>query len=305
MKIIFKQIILKVVKSIFGPLLKMLLRIRMGRELFFLSMPKNQLLIAHTNEGIDLLVNTSDLMIGLTTFIEQKSYDANHLITALALIGSSKSILIDVGANIGTIGIFGISKGYFKKCIAFEPEPKNFKLLRSNVFLNNLSEKFELRNEALSNQKDEKLNFELSENNHGDHRALPQQLSGQLNEVKGNVIKVDVNTLDSALEMYELDECLLFIDSQGFEGHILSGAKNLIQKSVPIVMEFWPCQLSSTEGLGLLYEALSESSYTSMWDLSNPAVKIKFSIENLKKIELKYELNGDYTDLVLVNEHIV
>jgi hypothetical protein len=105
--------------------------------------------------------------------------------------------------------------------------------------------------------------------------------------------------------MHELDECLLFIDTQGFEGYVLSGAKNLIQKSVPIVMEFWPYGLNRAEGLDLLYETLSESSYTSMWDLSNPVVKIKFSIENLKKIELKYGLNGSYTDLLLVNEHIV
>jgi FkbM family methyltransferase len=277
----------------------------MGRELFFVSMPKNELVIAHTNEGIDYLLNTSDQMIGLGTYRDQKSYDANSLISALAIIGSSKSILIDVGANIGTIGIFGISKGHFKKCIAFEPDPKNFKLLRSNVFINDLIEKFELRNEALSNQKNEKVNFELSENNYGDHRVRLVELPGHFNEENRDVIKVDVNTLDSALEMHELDECLLFIDTQGFEGYVLSGAKNLIQKSVPIVMEFWPYGLNRAEGLDLLYETLSESSYTSMWDLSNPVVKIKFSIENLKKIELKYGLNGSYTDLLLVNEHIV
>ena len=91
-------------------------------------------------------MNTSDKLIGKRVSVNNRSYDAYHLTNALAHRPGRKTLLLDVGANIGTIGILGILNGYFEKCIAFEPEPNNFKLLRLNVLLNGLDEIFELRN---------------------------------------------------------------------------------------------------------------------------------------------------------------
>ena len=84
------------------------------------------------------------------------------------------------------------------------------------------------------------LYFELSEMNYGDHRVQLQKVPVLANEDNRKVISVNANTLDSALDGYETDECVLFMDTQGFEGHGLNGAKNLIKKSVPIVSAFWP-----------------------------------------------------------------
>lgn len=300
-----KMIICKLVYFSFRPLIKAFLTLRVGRDILFESMPKNELIIAKTNENLSYLVNTSDKVIGKSVYRDRKSFDAHHLTDAFALIPSHKSILLDVGANIGTIGILGISKGYFKKCIAFEPEPNNFKLLTLNVLLNELGEKFELRNEGLSNKKTGTLDFELSEENYGDHRAHIKKTPGRYNESSRKIISVAVSTLDSEIDCRDLDECILFMDTQGFEGHVLSGAIKLIQKSVPIVTEFWPYGLNRANGLSLFYDALSNSQYTAMWDLRNPSLKIKFNIDELKKIASELGMEGKHTDLLFINERKV
>jgi FkbM family methyltransferase len=297
-----KTIVLKSITLLFGGFAKLFLNSRLGREVLFSVIPKNQLLLAKTNENLYYIVNSSDKGIGKSVFRDQKSFDAHHLTNAINLIPDDKSILLDVGANIGTIGVLGVSKGYFKKCIAFEPEPHNFKLLHYNVLLNGLEDKFKLINQALSNETNGTLEFELSEVNYGDHRIRNKNTSGNYNEGDRKVISVPLNTLDSALIDENLDECVLFMDTQGFEGHILSGAKKLIQNNVPVVTEFWPYGLNRTNGLSLFYDVLSRSEYTSMWDLRKPQIKLKFSIDELKKIASGLGEDGDFTDLVFVKE---
>jgi len=283
------------------PLVKLLFQTRIGRDFLYCTLPKNKLVIAETNEGLHYVVNTQDNEIGRVIFRDRKSFDSQVLTEALNLIGKDKSIIIDVGANVGTIGIFGVSQGFFKRCIAFEPEPNNFKLLRTNVSLNGLSKKFELRNEALSNKADVVLNIELSEDNFGDHRVQIQKTSGLYGEEKRKVISVNVNTLDHALEDYDLSKCFLFMDTQGYEGYVLSGALRLIDAGVPIVTEFWPYGLKRSNGLDMFYTALSSSKYTTMWDLRYPFKKLKFSIDQIKNIALDLREDGDSTDLVFSN----
>ena len=49
------------------------------------------------------------------------------------------------------------------------------------------------------------------------------------------------------------------MDTQGFEGHVLAGARKLIANNVPIVTEFCPYLLNRTNGLNRFYNELSNS----------------------------------------------
>jgi FkbM family methyltransferase len=300
-KKVTKDLIKKVVMLILTFFARPFINTRIGREAFFQATPSKQLLLAHTTDDIYYIVNSSDKVIGRSVY-SYKDSDAQNLTDALNLISSPKSILLDVGANIGTIGIFGVSRGYFDKCIAFEPEPHNFKILTHNVHLNGLNDKFDLRNEALSSEAVGTLDFELSEENYGDHRIRIKTTSGIYNEANRKVISVAVNTLDRALENVNLDECMLFMDTQGYEGHVLSGANQLIQMGVPVVAEFWPYALKRSGGLELFYNVLSNSGYTSIWDLENPAKKLQFSINELKVIASRIGDGGGFTDLLFMKE---
>jgi len=293
----FKMIVKKPILYLLGQLT----RTKKGRSLFFTSLPKNELLIANTNEGLHYVVNSSDDIIGRSIFRDKISFDSNNLLLALKLIGSSRSILIDIGANIGTIGILAMSKDLFAKCLAFEPEPNNFKMLSANVVLNGLSEKFELHNEALSNELTESLSFELSKNNYGDHRVRVTDREGLHAEHKRDTINVNVNTLDNACSSINPDDCVIFLDAQGFEGHILSGAKSFVGASVPIVTEFWPYGLLRSDGLDMFYSIMDLANYTSMYDLRQPEKKLIFSIDGIRNIA--NELGTDGTaNLVFIRQ---
>ncbi len=281
--------------------LRQLILTRKGRSLFFSSLPKNELLIAKTNEGLHYVVNSSDCNIGRSVFRDKISFDSNNLLLALKLIGSSRSILIDIGANIGTVSILAISKELFTKCLAFEPEPNNFKILNANVVLNGLSEKFELHNVALSNKLTESLCFELSKNNYGDHRVRVTDRQGLHAEHKRDTIKVKVNTLDNACSSINPDDCVIFMDAQGFEGHILSGAKNLVDAGVPIVTEFWPYGLLRSDGLDMFYSIMELANYTAMYDLRQPEKKLIFNIDRIRNIAKELGEDGA-ADLVFIRQ---
>ena len=294
-------------KLLLDQVIKFILNTKFGRNSFYSKYPKNQLLIANTSEGINYIVNSLDKVIGGETFVKRKSFDSQKLIIAKSICGNKKSLILDVGANIGTIGIFGISQGLFKKCISFEPDPHNFMLLQANVLINGLNKKFELNNVALSDKNINHLEFELSKDNFGDHRVKVKEKNGLYNEESRQVIRVKTSTIDSFFNGYDLSEAFLFMDTQGYEGHVLSGAKNLIEACVPIMTEFWPYGLKRSNGIEMFYEVLSNSDYNVLIDLSLPEKKHKFSIDLLRKIEL--ELVGKdprrYTDLMIYKEEEV
>ena len=54
--------------------------------------------------------------------------------------------------------------------------------------------------------------------------------------------------------------------------------------------------------LELFYEVLSNSDYTAMWDLKKPGVKMKFSIDEMRKIAFNLGEKGNFTDLLFINE---
>ena len=90
------------------------------------------------------------------------------------------------------------------------------------------------------------------------------------------------------------------MDTQGFEGHILSGATKLIQYKVPIVTEFWPYGLRKANCLDKFYESLANSKYQNLYNLRFPTKRKEFSIDALK--EIAFEMGDDiniFTDLLI------
>ena len=275
---------------------------RFGRDVIFFSHPNDALMVATTEEGLHYVVHAADQMIGRNVFCYQQSFDRQNLKSAVEILGKDKKILLDVGANIGTIGIFAVSQRLFSRCIAIEPDPKNFRLLRANVALNDVSECFDLHNCALSDSGNGTLDFELSEENFGDHRVRICEAAGRFEEQNRRVIRVEKQTLDALCQGVALDECVLFMDTQGHEGHVLAGALSLLRAGVPIVTEFWPYGLMRAEGLERFYKAIESGSYTGLYDLRYPDKRIEFSLRAIQHIADELQQSGRHTDLVLVRE---
>lgn len=288
----------KLLNFIFSPPLKFFLKNEIGRSILYNSFPKDTLILCNTTENIKYIVNSSDKVIGRGTFKSQNSFDSINLEKSLKILNLKKKVLLDVGANIGSIGIYGVKKNYFKKCLAFEPEPKNFRLLKLNVFINNLNDQFELYNTALNDGTEKKLLFNLSKDNYGDHHISHE--SNIYSKKDREEIVVPCNTLDNLCKDLEMNEIILFMDTQGYEGHILSGSKSLIAASIPIVTEFWPYGLTRSNGKEKFYNALENTNYKNLYDLRFPDKKIEFNIQALEKIASDLGKDKDiFTDLLI------
>jgi FkbM family methyltransferase len=278
-----------------------LVNTQFGRRLLYTAYPPNMFLVALTPRDV-YVVNTSDTTIGLDTFVEREAYDSPKLRSVIALLPPThtKQTLVDIGANIGTISVNAVANGLFERAIAFEPEPNNFRLLKANVALNNLDGRFVLHNAALSDNSEGTLEFELSADNHGDHRVRVAGDAGHFSEEKREVISVKSDILDNHSDEFDRNSTLIWIDTQGYEGLVFSGARAVIANRIPICMEFWPYALERAGGIERLVGVFRGSPYQTVIDLRNPGRQLPMSSETLRDIANGIGFDGEFTDLLVL-----
>jgi FkbM family methyltransferase len=170
-----------------------------------------------------------------------------HLRNKGVLAAECAGTVVDVGGYIGMSSTTFLLENIFTRSLAFEPSPVNFRLLQKNIVANELEASLLAFNTALSDQNGV-LNFELSENNYGDHRVRTATASdkGHFGEERRQVIAVPARRFDDFLtEHPEIDPNeirLIWMDIQGHEAKFLAGAREflLAHPQVPVMMEFWP-----------------------------------------------------------------
>ena len=160
--------------------------------------------------------------------------------------GFRPRLFVDIGANIGSHLLRGLRGGTFPNAVGVEMDPDNFRLLACNVTLNDCQGRVRLFNIALSDTAGPAV-MEVSGDNQGDHRVrlAVAGLSEAYGESRRATRPITTTTLD-ALE----SECgvafdnrdLIWIDTQGHEGHVLAGAERVVarERRPFVVIEFWP-----------------------------------------------------------------
>ncbi|MEO7505205.1 MAG: FkbM family methyltransferase [Sphingomicrobium sp.] len=209
------------------------------------------------------IVRTSDLLIGERLFITG-DYEFGKVMAALDLIGRIPALLIDVGANIGTVCIPAVNRGLFRSAVAIEPVPGNVALLRANVALNGLSDKIAIHQVACGASDGATVEMELSPTNHGDHRIRTTDAAGKYGEDQWPTMAVPLMSLDTLCPQADM---LIWMDTQGFEGFVLAGAKRILSERPPVVAEFWPYAMRRTGSLEAFIEATAH--YTKFTDLDS------------------------------------
>lgn len=297
MEKIFNKLAVKVLRRVFASLLKS----KKGRSIFYKAYPKNNLLVVNCKQEY-YIVNTSDSTIGFKTFVSKQAYDSPKLKLVISLLPEthSKTVLVDIGANIGSIGIHAVLQNHFSRAIAFEPEPHNFHLLKSNVSINGLDDKITLYNLALSNNPSDTLQFELSPDNHGDHRVHVSDNTGLFNEEKRTLISVNCDIMDNYTKDFDKNSALIWIDTQGYEGFVFSGASETISRQIPICMEFWPYGMKRSGCYEMLIDILANSSYEKVIDLSKPGTVHPCSRETFSHIADSLGFDGKFTDILII-----
>lgn len=290
---------IQLIEKVFSIPIKTLIYTKIGRKLLYITYPKNSFLIASTKEDLNYLLNTSDLVIGKSIFVNRNSFDSDLFVKAANLLKITKDFtLYDVGANIGTIGLFAVSKGFVKKCVSFEPDPLNFRLLKSNIEINDLSEYVVAYNIALSHKSDQILSFEKSKNNFGDHKVV----SGFNNSNEfytRDIINVKSKTLDQYSFLSDLSKSIVFVDAQGFETNILFGSKQFLEKSVPFVLSFCPYSLNKFNNYNDFVDYLIDFPYKYIIDLNSLDGTFSFGRESFLGLHDKIGTGGGHTDILI------
>jgi len=135
-------------------------------------------------------------------------------------------VFFDIGAHVGYYTLLASKLvGKEGKVYAFEPFPRNIKLLKKHIFINNISNTkiFEL---ALSNKIGQSF-FTSNECNSMNH----------LTDIAGpNSIEVYVSSLDYLFDRGKINKpSVIKIDVEGGEYEVLLGGKKLLIKSHPII----------------------------------------------------------------------
>lgn len=109
------------------------------REKFFRLRRKGEKFVLVRHEETWLLP-TSDSVISPQLCAEGE-FDLKKLVTAIQVLrGYRLTTIIDVGAHIGSICVPAVSRGWFARAIAIEPDPINFSLLKANLLLNGVGD---------------------------------------------------------------------------------------------------------------------------------------------------------------------
>jgi len=142
--------------------------------------------------------------------------------------------VFDLGANIGLFTLhFSKLVGNEGHVYAFEPDPELFKILQTNVKINELSNVSVLPL-AVSN-KSGIANFSLNPTQDGDNRLDSTSRTE-------NIIRVNTITLDGFCEKNNVKADFIKMDVQGSEPKVFQGMKKLIAENpnLKIITEFYP-----------------------------------------------------------------
>ncbi|HET7485898.1 MAG TPA: FkbM family methyltransferase [Solirubrobacterales bacterium] len=276
------------------------------RELFYRLAARFTPAIVVESHGLRYVMNTDDHGAGMTLFmgIDSDHRTLERVLGALQAAGVASPVgktLIDVGANVGTTSVAALGTFGFERAVCFEPLPRNRELLGLNLAYNGLEERSTIFEVALSDRAGEVV-FEIAPKNPSDGRVrVPGTDGGALGEEGWNTVEVPTATLDSFVESGEVDldsVGLLWIDAQGHEGQIVAGAKTLIAKRVPLVIEFWPYGLRRSGGLEELVNTISFT-YGKLLDLGKDPPEAPRPVADIARLADEYQ-GVTQTDLLLI-----
>ena len=202
-----------------------------------------------TVEGLSYVATSKDDYIIASMYINNKNFAADEmkifheLAKKYCNVDDSTGYFLDLGANIGTTGIYFTKKiAPNLKLLAFEPDAENFKLLHVNLILNDMYNKAIAVNYGLGETFDEMTMYRNLTNPGGN--GLFESEQNKLTET------IKIIPLDAFLAEYKIaaqEVKYIWIDTEGFEAQVLLGAKNLLmENAAPLFMEFNPMMWSKS-----------------------------------------------------------
>jgi len=202
----------------------------------------NSLLTINTKNGT-FVVDATDLEVS-AKLRNKGEYGIDEINRISKFIDNQSSILI-VGAHIGSLAI-PIAK-MCSEVVAIEANPNNFKLLQTNIEMNNMSN-ITTHNIAAS-EREEIIQFQLNTVNSGGSKRVPINNHYMYTYDNPEIIEVSAYSLDTYLTNNYFD--LVLIDIEGSEYFAMQGMTNILSKTKTLIVEFLPHHIINVAGVKL------------------------------------------------------
>jgi FkbM family methyltransferase len=145
-------------------------------------------------------------------------------------------VFLDIGADIGTycITVGNTFDESGLRMVAYEPTSSSFQLLKSNVELNKLENRIQLRDTALGNSQDPECDMATYVDETGSSTMHHASTRPHHTE------RVKLTTLDAESDFIKCQSksqaIVLKIDCEGAETEILAGGLRLLQNSTEVLL---------------------------------------------------------------------
>lgn len=278
-----------------------------GQEIFLrMNLAINQQLgnfVTCTVDGVSYVATSKDSVVMGSMYTTRKNYAEKTMKIFYSLakkyynVDDSAGYFLDLGANIGTTGIYFLKKFTPNlKLLAFEPDAENFKLLRTNLILNDLEDSATVVNCGLGEESSE---MTMYRNLFRPNTNTLFKRGEDMPTATIKIIALDDYLAENKIAAEEVK--YIWIDTEGFEAKILLGAKNLLaQNPVPIFTE---CNLGSWDETGAfepMMKLLAEN--YSHFVFAQGDTDILYPLEDLRKIKRPNNPQGMIGDIFLIRK---
>ena len=202
----------------------------------------NSLLTINTKNGT-FVVDATDLEVS-AKLRNKGEYGIDEINRISKFIDNQSSILI-VGAHIGSLAI-PIAK-MCSEVVAIEANPNNFKLLQTNIEMNNTSNI--ITHNIAASEREEIIQFQLNTVNSGGSKRVPINNHYMYTYDNPEIIDVSAYSLDTYLTNNYFD--LVLIDIEGSEYFAMQGMTNILSKTKTLIVEFLPHHIINVAGVRL------------------------------------------------------
>ena len=193
-----------------------------------------------------------------------------------SLSGLKHSSFIDVGANIGLISLYMLKNVQNTKIYAFEPSPHQYGLFKRTITENNISDKIELYDLALSDREGEFPFFAHTTGCPADG-FIDTGRGGSGKTILVKALPLDIWWKDKGKPKIDL----IKIDTEGAELLVLKGAKELLSECQPDI--FFEMQEINYKVYGYSYKDILSFFYDIGYLVYNE-LGIELNFENATKL---------------------
>lgn len=212
---------------------------RRGRKLLLDAMPDNV---------TEMTIELSDHRLSVPAFdvitrhvFSTGDYTRSSVAAVCAILerngklGAGRTTLLEIGANIGTHTVYLAKTGLFDRILAIEPDPRNLVFLSRNVELNDLGGMVTVA-ACAAGETEGRLMLRRVYGNSGNAGFMHDADTGDGVEVA--VRPVDAIMKDKGIAPESV--ALVWMDIEGFEPVAMRSMSALVERKVPIYLEFSP-----------------------------------------------------------------